>query len=52
VKFLLDHDVPGDLSYLLSQLGRAVAVLRGVLPVDAPAHIQPHNGIRHNINFS
>jgi predicted nuclease of predicted toxin-antitoxin system len=35
VKFLLDHDVPEDLSYLLEQLGHDVALLRKVLPSDA-----------------
>jgi hypothetical protein len=28
VKFLLDHDVPDDLSYLLEQLGHDIAFLR------------------------
>jgi hypothetical protein len=28
VKFLLDHDVPDDLSYLLEQLGHGVTLLR------------------------
>jgi predicted nuclease of predicted toxin-antitoxin system len=32
VKFLLDHDVPDDLSYLLEQLGHTVTLLRRVLP--------------------
>jgi len=35
VKFLLDHDVPEDLSYLLGQLGHEVTLLRQVLPADA-----------------
>ncbi len=35
VKFLLDHDVPEDLSYLLEQLGHQVTVLRKALPRDA-----------------
>jgi len=34
VKFLLDHDVPDDLSYLLEQLGHDVTLLRRVLPRD------------------
>jgi len=36
VRFLLDHDVPEDLSYLLEQLGHTVTLLRRVLPQDAP----------------
>jgi predicted nuclease of predicted toxin-antitoxin system len=36
VKFLLDHDVPEDLSYLLRQLGHEVSLLREVLPAEAP----------------
>jgi predicted nuclease of predicted toxin-antitoxin system len=35
VKFLLDHDVPDDLSYLLEQLGHDVTFLRKVLPGDS-----------------
>jgi len=35
VKFLLDHDVPDDLSYLLEQLGHDVALLREALPGDS-----------------
>jgi predicted nuclease of predicted toxin-antitoxin system len=35
VRFLLDHDVPEDLSYLLRHLGHTVTVLRHVLPRDA-----------------
>jgi predicted nuclease of predicted toxin-antitoxin system len=35
VKFLLDHDVPEDLSYLLEQLGHHVTLLRNALPTDA-----------------
>jgi hypothetical protein len=31
VKFLLDHDVPDDLTYLLQQLGHEVSRLRDVL---------------------
>jgi predicted nuclease of predicted toxin-antitoxin system len=34
VNFLLDNDVPEDLSYLLEQLGHDVAVLRQALPED------------------
>jgi predicted nuclease of predicted toxin-antitoxin system len=34
VKFLLDHDVPEDLSYLLEQLGHEVTLLREALPQD------------------
>ncbi|NDJ14959.1 MAG: hypothetical protein EBY17_27850 [Acidobacteriia bacterium] len=36
MNFLLYHDFPNDLSYLLAQLGYGVTVLRNVLPVDAP----------------
>ena len=35
MKFLLDHDVPDDLSYLLEQLGHDVSLLRKVLPGDS-----------------
>jgi predicted nuclease of predicted toxin-antitoxin system len=35
VKFLLDHDVPDDLSYLLEQLGHDVTFLRKALPRDS-----------------
>jgi hypothetical protein len=35
VKFLLHHDVPDDLSYLLEQLGHGVTFLRKALPGDS-----------------
>jgi len=35
VKFLLDHDVPEDLTYLLEQLGHDVTLLRKALPAVA-----------------
>ena len=35
MKFLFDHDVPDDLSYLLRQLGHEVTLLRQCLPEDA-----------------
>lgn len=35
MKFLLDHDVPDDLSYLLGELTHEVRLLRKVLPEDA-----------------
>lgn len=35
MKFLLDHDVPDDLSYLLQQLGHDVTLLRKALPGDS-----------------
>jgi predicted nuclease of predicted toxin-antitoxin system len=35
VKFLLDHDVPDDLSYLLAELGHDVTLLRKALPSDS-----------------
>lgn len=36
MKFLLDHDVPEDLSYLLEQLGHEVVLLRKALPSNSP----------------
>ena len=35
MKFLLDHDVPDDLSYLLELLGHHVTLLRRALPGDS-----------------
>lgn len=35
MKFLLDHDVPDDLSFLLIQLGHQVILLRQALPADS-----------------
>lgn len=35
MNFLLDHDVPDDLSYLLHQLGHEVTLLREALPGDS-----------------
>jgi predicted nuclease of predicted toxin-antitoxin system len=35
VKFLLDHDVPDGLSYLLEQLGHDVTLLRSALSGDS-----------------
>ncbi len=35
MKFLFDHDVPEDLSYLLEQLGHDVTLLRRALPQNA-----------------
>ena len=35
MKFLLDHDVPDDLIYLLQELGHQVLRLRDVAPPDA-----------------
>ena len=35
MRFLLDHDVPENLSYLLKQLGHDVTLLREALPEDA-----------------
>lgn len=35
MKFLLDHDVPEDLSYLLGQLRHEVILLRKAPPADA-----------------
>jgi hypothetical protein len=36
VKFLLDHDVPDDLSFSLESLGHEVVKLREILPAAAP----------------
>jgi predicted nuclease of predicted toxin-antitoxin system len=35
MNFLLDHDVPDDLSFLLIQLGHKVTFLRQALPADS-----------------
>ena len=35
MKFLLDHDVPDDLSYLLVELNHEVKLLRKALPGDS-----------------
>ena len=35
MKFLLDHDVPEDLTYLLQELGHQIVRLRDVLPQEA-----------------
>ena len=37
MKFLLDHDVPDGLSYLLGQLGHDITLLRKALPGDSSA---------------
>ncbi|MBS1834379.1 MAG: DUF5615 family PIN-like protein [Acidobacteria bacterium] len=34
--FLLDHDVPEGIRFLLTEIGHSALVLRDVLPVDAP----------------
>lgn len=34
MRFLLDHDVPDDVSYLLQELGHEIALLRHVLAQD------------------
>ena len=36
MKFLLDHDVPAEISQVLQHWGHNVTVLRAVLPVTAP----------------
>lgn len=36
MRFLLDHDVPDDLSHLLNQLGHEVVLLRTILSATAP----------------
>ncbi|MCX6605284.1 MAG: hypothetical protein NTV52_17040 [Acidobacteria bacterium] len=47
MRFLLDHDVPDDLSYLLEQLGHEVVFGRKALPEDflQLASAQAHQGI-------
>ena len=35
MKFLFDHDVPDNLSYLMEQLGHEVTLLRNALPSDS-----------------
>ena len=35
MKFLLDHDVPDDLSYLIEQLGHEVTLVRNAIPGDS-----------------
>jgi hypothetical protein len=35
VRFLFDHDVPDDFSYLMEQLGHEVLFLRKAIPVDS-----------------
>lgn len=36
MRFLFDHDVPEELSFLLIQLGHEVKLLRQALPADSP----------------
>lgn len=36
MKFLLDNDIPDELSYLLGELGHESEFLRRVLPVNCP----------------
>jgi hypothetical protein len=36
VKFLLDHDVPGEVAHLLRHWGHDVVALRHVLPITTP----------------
>lgn len=64
MKFLLDHDVPDDLSYLLEQPGHNVALLRKALPIRRRTRGEERaalfrllgrageDGIRNNINFA
>lgn len=35
MKFLLDHDLPDDLSYLIEQLGHDVLLLRKAIPAES-----------------
>lgn len=48
MKFLLDHDVPQNISYLLQHWGHETAVLRNVLDIttadeDLFAYVREHN---------
>jgi hypothetical protein len=56
VKFLLDHDVPDDLSYLLDQLGHEVTLLRKALPGDssdeAVLRFAHEHGVRRRITIT
>lgn len=36
MKFLLDHDAPAALTYLLRERGHDVSLLRDVIPTDTP----------------
>lgn len=59
MKFLLDHDVPDDLSYLLEQLGHEVTLLRKrrsrgeerVALLRLPDRAG-ETGLRNNVNFA
>jgi hypothetical protein len=54
VTFLLDQDVPEDLTYLLRELGHEVLRVRDVLGPEAadPLVLQFAPGVRDNINFA
>ena len=47
MKFLLDHDVPEDLSYLLQQLGHDVTLLHKALPQSASDEAALHFAYDH-----
>ncbi len=42
MNFLLDHDVPDELSYLLEELGHHVTLLRKALPGDSSDDVVLH----------
>jgi predicted nuclease of predicted toxin-antitoxin system len=47
LNFLLDHDVPEELSYILEHLGHHVIRVRDTLPPDAPDAIVLDHATRH-----
>ena len=48
MKFLLDHDVPEDLIYLLNELGHEALRLRDVLPQETTDPIVLDYAHRHD----
>lgn len=51
MKFLLDHEVPEDLIYLLQELGHDVVRLRDVLPQEASDAAVLHFAHEHRCLF-
>jgi predicted nuclease of predicted toxin-antitoxin system len=49
VNFLLDHDVPEDLSYLLEHLGHQVSRVRDGLPREASDATVLDHAFHHNL---
>ena len=45
MKFLLDHDVPDDLSYLLEELNHEVTLLRKALPGNSSDPTKPSSSL-------